>query len=314
MSIAREFTLRAHREANIPIRESAKFEDTIHRLAARVICNRLYWFANADTHLFKECFDSDTEVFSNNSGLDLGQYLKSELSEKFDNRKESKLQDRYANSINELLTSLLLPVYALIKDDLVQLGKITNRVLTPSINDSESIKRAKQNLFFISNVRNILYDWSRVIIDTLRNFAPEVYAAHRSEYSQYLKLSDETVLQTAEPDSTNTGTKLSTFQRLFLIRLLQKTGVFPKRQAGSSYKSELEFIGFITGLTYEGHLKKADPEVKNLLEKKLTTNQWRERIKDIRSVKTIVHAMDLPAVTILIEDYEKHAIKKIESE
>lgn len=105
---------------------------------------------------------------------------------------------------------------------------------------------------------------------------------------------------------------LTTFQKLFLIRLLQKGRHFPKKDIAAPLKDELEFIGAITGLTYTGHLKKANAEVDKLMDNKLTPAQWRVRLKDIRAVQSVIKGMELPDTSFLIDSYEQTANQKLD--
>ena len=146
-------------------------------------------------------------------------------------------------------------------------------------------------------------------------FKPVLNANYgRIEFETFVK---ELTPPDQAPEPTEPILDRTPFRIVLTSQLLREEGLFPSKKLALAEKKGLEFLGYLTGYTYLGHLKKANTAVNNMLknitgeEDNFTPPQWQERIKDIRAVKEALTSMNVPNAYAKIQEYEVYALKKL---
>ena len=133
-----------------------------------------------------------------------------------------------------------------------------------------------------------------------------------------LAVSEPTAQHIPPPETApvDDNQNLTAVQKLLFIRLLQITGLFPKKPANTDDAPELRAIALLTGISYENQIKginganvKVNLLVDNLERSKMTKKQAKYKLKDLEAVEKVAQLLHVQVVLSLIDKYRKELME-----
>lgn len=136
------------------------------------------------------------------------------------------------------------------------------------------------------------------------------------KFSSILLASQQPTPTDQEPEPVEPDKGLSALQRLLFVRLLQQSGLFPKKPVNTDDAPELRGIALLTGLDYNNDIKGgkgANAKVNQLLNERerrsFTPQQIPHKLADLNAVENVARLLNvepvISAIQLIRTDLEK---------